>query len=187
MSRLLIAYGTTDGHTARIATRMVDAARAAGYQVRVVDVAHLTDDWWAPPPDAVIVGGSVHRGRHQRALVEFTRGHRARLEEVPTGFFSVSMSQAYPEGQAEARGYVGEFFTQTGWHPDRVARFAGALLYRQYGFLKRFMMKQIARQRGGETDTSRDHVFTDWTAVDGFVAEVLGTVKRERGAPSGAV
>jgi menaquinone-dependent protoporphyrinogen oxidase len=186
MPRLLIAYATTDGHTARIATRMVDAARAAGYGERVADVAHLADDVWTPPPDVVIVGGSVHKGRHQAALLDFVRAHRARLEGMPTGLFSVSMSQAYPEGQAESKGYVSEFLAQTGWRPNQVARLAGALLYRQYGFLKRFMMKQIARQRGGETDTSRDHVFTDWNAVDAFVRELLGAAEsRLASVPSG--
>ena len=40
------------------------------------------------------------------------------------------------------------------------ATFAGALRYRDYGLLKRLMMKWIARQEGGDTDTSRNYEYT---------------------------
>jgi len=32
-------------------------------------------------------------------------------------------------------------------------------------------MKKIAGAGGNPTDTSRDHVFTDWAAVDRFAAD----------------
>ena len=34
---------------------------------------------------------------------------------------------------------------------------AGACLYTRYNFLIRMIMKQISRQAGGSTDTTRDH------------------------------
>jgi menaquinone-dependent protoporphyrinogen oxidase len=45
----------------------------------------------------------------------------------------------------------------------------GALLYAQYNFLIRFIMKRISEASGGSTDTSRDHIYTDWRGLDGFV------------------
>jgi menaquinone-dependent protoporphyrinogen oxidase len=67
------------------------------------------------------------------------------------------------------------FLSETGWHPTRVLAVAGALTYSKYNFLLRFIMKRIARRAGASTDTSRDHEFTDWAAVDraltDFVAE----------------
>ena len=45
---------------------------------------------------------------------------------------------------------------------------AGALLYTRYNFLVRFVMRQITKAEGGDTDTSRDYEYTDWDAVDRF-------------------
>ena len=53
------------------------------------------------------------------------------------------------------------------------ATFAGALRYSRYGWLKRRLMRSIARREGGDTDTSRDHVYTDWDAVDRFAVDIL--------------
>jgi menaquinone-dependent protoporphyrinogen oxidase len=46
-------------------------------------------------------------------------------------------------------------------HPAKVHPVAGALLYRQYGFLTRFVLRMISKQKGGDTDTSRDYEYTD--------------------------
>jgi menaquinone-dependent protoporphyrinogen oxidase len=55
--------------------------------------------------------------------------------------------------------------------------FGGALCYRQYGFLKRLMMKRIVRDKPGNlsTDTSRDHEYTDWDEVKRFAEDFLAT------------
>jgi menaquinone-dependent protoporphyrinogen oxidase len=50
---------------------------------------------------------------------------------------------------------------------------AGALLYTQYGLLKRFIMKLIVKRQGGSTDTSVDHEYTDWAALQRFVDEFM--------------
>jgi menaquinone-dependent protoporphyrinogen oxidase len=53
--------------------------------------------------------------------------------------------------------------------------FGGALLYRQYGILKRLMMKKIVRDKPGNlsTDTSRDYVYTEWDEVRAFTERFL--------------
>lgn len=51
--------------------------------------------------------------------------------------------------------------------------FGGALLYTHYGFIKRHMMKKIARDKVLDTDTSRDYVYTQWNGVKHFVEEFL--------------
>ncbi len=59
------------------------------------------------------------------------------------------------------------------WSPTIKETVAGGLAYRRYGLLKRWMMKRIARDAGGDTDTSKNHEYTDWQAVDQFVTEFL--------------
>jgi menaquinone-dependent protoporphyrinogen oxidase len=53
---------------------------------------------------------------------------------------------------------------------------AGALKYLEYDFFKRALMRQIARKEGASVDTSRDHEFTDWEALDAFVQEFADDV-----------
>jgi menaquinone-dependent protoporphyrinogen oxidase len=50
-------------------------------------------------------------------------------------------------------------------------------MYSKYNWFIRFVMKRIARRAGASTDTSRDHEFTDWVALDRFVNEFAALVK----------
>ena len=90
----------------------------------------------------MIVGASIHMGKHDKHVVDFVRKNHDILARVPSAFFSVSL--AAHGDTSEAEGYVEQFEEETGWRPDKVALFGGALLYTQYGFVKRHMMKKIA-------------------------------------------
>jgi menaquinone-dependent protoporphyrinogen oxidase len=178
MTRILIAYGTCEGHTGRIAHYLADVIGARGYEVHAVNVER---PGIGEPEgyDAVIVGASIHLGKHERYVADYVRQNRHILERIPSAFFSVSLSAG--ENTEEARKAVGDcieqFMRHTGWRPNKVARFAGALLYTQYGFFKRWMMKRIARSKGSpDTDTLRDYVYTDWHSVKRFADEFLDTL-----------
>jgi menaquinone-dependent protoporphyrinogen oxidase len=67
---------------------------------------------------------------------------------------------------------IDAFFVDTGWHPSRVKPIAGALLYQDYGLLKRLVMRIVAKRSGGDTDTSHDYVYTDWEALEKFAGEL---------------
>jgi menaquinone-dependent protoporphyrinogen oxidase len=74
-----------------------------------------------------------------------------------------------------ARAYVKNFEQETGWRPTQVGYFGGALLYRQYGLLKRLMMKKTVRDKPGNLslDTSRNHEYTEWDDVQRFAEDFL--------------
>jgi menaquinone-dependent protoporphyrinogen oxidase len=130
--------------------------------------------------DAIIVGASIHMSKHSRQLSEFVGRHISRLNVVPSGFFSVSLSAAGSEKErADASRFVEEFLTQAGWNPAIKATLAGGLRYREYNFLKRWMMKKIARDAGKDTDTSKNHEYTDWNAVAQFVGEFLAHLEQQ--------
>jgi menaquinone-dependent protoporphyrinogen oxidase len=169
MTRILIGYGTTEGQTAKIADHLAQAIRSRGFDVDAVDLKQSKDVRLAGY-DAVIVGGSIHMGKHQEDVADFVSKNKADLERLPSAFFSVSLAANGDLTNAEA--YVENFVQQTGWRPTKVGLFSGALLYRQYGFLKRFMMKRIVRDKPGmSTDTSRDYVYTDWDQVTRFAED----------------
>ena len=112
--------------------------------------------------------------------LEVPRGwpNRDALERLPSAFFSVSL--AAHDNMEEAEGYIEEFVRETGWRPAKVGLFGGALLYTHYGFIKRHIMKKIARDKGNpDTDTSRDYTYTEWDGVKHFVEEFLKTLVPE--------
>ena len=177
MARVLIPYGTTEGQTEEIADVVAEVLRGRGHDADCVDVAGLG----AALPDrydAVVVGASIHMGEHDRHVVEFVRENRGTLKGMPSAFSSVSLA-AHGDIQ-EAEGYVGRFEEETGWRPDQVGLFGGALLYTRYGFIKRHMMKRIAADKPGGLglDTSRDYVYTEWDAVRRFTEHFAERLER---------
>jgi menaquinone-dependent protoporphyrinogen oxidase len=164
---IFLTYGTTEGQTAKIAEFIADALRARDLDVTMLDVkdtpARALDGY-----DGVVVGASIHRGRHDKHIVEFVQKHQDALARVPTAFFSVSLAAHGDDDEAER--YVEQFEEETGWRPDKVALFGGALLYTEYGFFKRHMMRKIVRDKPGDlgTDLTRDYVYTEWDGVKRF-------------------
>ncbi|GAC1493666.1 MAG: hypothetical protein NVS2B15_14480 [Pseudarthrobacter sp.] len=60
--------------------------------------------------------------------------------------------------------------------------FPGALLYTQYNFLKRQLMKKITKDKGStDLDTSRDYVSTEWDGVKRFTEDFLAGVPEPSG------
>lgn len=182
MAKILIPYGTSEGQTARIADYISDVLQAHGHQADTLDLKHADHDL-PDGYDAVIVGASVHAGKHEGYVADFVRRNLPALQNLPAALFSVSLSaHGDPE---DAEKYVAEFEDSTGWRPDKAAMFGGALLYTQYGFLKRTMMKKIVSSQGSpDTDTGRDYIYTEWDGVRRFAEEFLVYMERNPGPVS---
>ena len=91
MTKILIGYGTTEGQTARIADHLAEAVRSHGLEAQALDLKE-SKDVGLEGYDAVIVGGSIHMGKHEEYVVDFVRKNRATLEGLPSAFFSVSLA-----------------------------------------------------------------------------------------------
>ena len=80
MMRVLIPYGTTEGQTARISECLADVVRDHGHEAHTVDIKGSG----APDPDdyeAVIVGASIHMGKHE-GYVRTSSGRTATRSNV---------------------------------------------------------------------------------------------------------
>ena len=64
MSKILIAYGTTEGQTARIADHLSELIRSRGLDADALNLK-LAQGVSVDGYDAVVVGGSIHMGKHQ--------------------------------------------------------------------------------------------------------------------------
>jgi len=172
MSRLLVIYGTTDGHTAKIANFVGEALRSKGF---AVEVAQASDAPMKGDYDAVFVAASVHAGGYQRCVAGWVTAASPLLSTRPSAFLSVCLGVLQHEAAVDADLWSirQRFLTRTGWQPDETKVVAGALPYTQYGWIKRFVMKRIASKAGGDTDTSRDFEYTDWNDLRRFVDDFI--------------
>ena len=82
--------------------------------------------------DGVVLGDSIHAGRHSRALTRYLEEHRGPLASRPTALFQVSLTSANPDAEhtATAQKLIHDLIERTGCDPDLVGLFAGALVYR---------------------------------------------------------
>jgi menaquinone-dependent protoporphyrinogen oxidase len=140
----------------------------------------------------VVLAASAHLGKHEREMVTFVKAHKTALDQVPTSFLSVSLSEAgaedpkaSPEQHAEAtaavKKMIARFLEETDLWPDRILPVAGALHFSMYGWLVRVAMRGISKRGGGPTDVSKDYEMTDWVSLDRFAEEVVRTVQRGAG------
>lgn len=181
-----VFYATTDGQTRRIAERLVRELRAHELTSDAIDVASPdagSIDWSGVR--GVIVGASLHMGRHQRRAYRFVGAHVADLNRLPSAFFSVSLSAASwnPEEKAEALRLAEAFPDHQGWTPAITVSVAGRLAYTRYGFFTKHLMKRIAVKGGAPADATRDYEFTNWEKVDRLACAVVGLVHERAAKP----
>ncbi len=143
-------------------------------------------DWNAYQTAFVVA--SVHIGHHESEMGRFVKRYRHELDRLSGAFLSLTLSEAgaqdaaapparREQAHADALRMIDVFAAETEWLPARSLAVAGALAYTQYGFVKKFVLKQIAKRAGGSTDTSCDHEYTDWPAVDRFVEQHVGLAR----------
>jgi len=172
---ILILFSTKEGQTEKIAHYIADVLRRNGHKATTLQGERLPKDFDTDQFDAAILGGSVHMGRFPGYLKRFITHYSNWLNQVPSAFFTVCMAihSANQKEQLAAKSIGPDFIRKTRWQPDLMETFAGAVKYTQYGFITRKIMQQISRKEGGNTDTSRDHEYTDWDEVARFTNQFL--------------
>lgn len=180
-----VFYATREGQAQRVAERVATDLRARRMQADVINVKELPGaiDWKGF--QAAFIVASVHVGHHEKDMIAFVKRHRSELTRLRASFLSLTLSQAGaedPNAQApqregarkDALRMIRVFAEETDWWPARSLPVAGALMYSQYNFFMKLIMKRIARKAGFTGETSHDYEFTNWPAVDRFVSESGG-------------
>jgi menaquinone-dependent protoporphyrinogen oxidase len=188
MTHILILYGTTDGHTRKIAQVLAENLRARRCSVDIMDAACRLWRFSPESYDGVIVAASVHIGDYQRAVGRWVRMYAPWLNGIPTAFLSVCLAvlERRIEARQEILRIMERFLTRCGWRPSMTRMVAGAVLYTRYGWLKRLMMKRIVAKAGGDTDTTRDFEYTDWNDLRTFARD-FAALAAEKQVESGGV
>jgi menaquinone-dependent protoporphyrinogen oxidase len=168
--RILLVYASRYGHTAKVMQAVADECQRDGASCDMFEVRSLPVKIEVGDYDGVILAGSVYYGRHAPALESFVLRHHL-LSSVPSAMLSISLAASDEKTRAEAEGAIDRFVQRTGWTPDKRLCVAGALSYTRYGFIVRWMMRRISAKKGSSTDSSRDHIYTDWPALQSFVRD----------------
>lgn len=168
MSKILIIYSTTDGHTREICRRLCQVIEQQDHRVTLISI----DD--EPGVDLeqfdkIILGASIRYGKHHKQVYDFIKRNEQLLDSRPNAFFSVNVVARKPEkNQPETNPYLKKFLKQISWQPKELAVFAGKIDYKKYRFLDRQMIRLIMWMTKGPTDPETVIEFTNWKQVETF-------------------
>ena len=161
----LIAYSTTEGHSAKIALFAADQLAKERHVSEVFDLDDSRSRIDLAKFKRVILAGSVHERRHAPALETFMQAQREALTARPVLLLSVSLSAAFDQGMEEAEDYVIETKMRTRYAPSDVVLVAGAVKPNSYDYFAQQVVKFVVlKDRVYEMGTD-DHEFTDWSAL----------------------
>lgn len=168
--KILIIYASTDGQTEKIAQQITGQLIESGQSAEMLKANKIPSDFACSKYDAAIVGGSIRMGGYPDYLKQFVNAYADWLNSVPSAMFTVCMgiNSQNVESRSEASHYGDRFIASVNWNPQMLATFAGAVKYQEYDPITRLIMKRISRAEGGSTDTTHDHEYTDWQAVERF-------------------
>jgi menaquinone-dependent protoporphyrinogen oxidase len=171
---VLIAFGTTEGQTRKIARHMAQSMQDAGHSVELHDCSGRAASPSVGDFDVVVLAASVHHRRYQTAFYSFVQSNLTALQSKPVAFVSVSLSVTLASGEAEAREYVDDFISETGLSPAAVHLAEGAVRYFQYGSSEELTIDLLVF-KGQKKMPKRESnpEYTDWQALDAFAASFL--------------
>lgn len=177
--RILVAFASSEGHTAKIARHMTGYLRSLGHEVRLWNVSEVAMPRVDHNFDAAIVAASIHMGSYQDEIAGFVEAHIDDLRAKPSAFVSVSLSAASSEAEEReaANDIAIAFLKQMKWTPDMAHAAAGGVHNKRTGFFKRWMLRRVLRKKGIDMPASGDLEFTDWSALDAFVDRFRESLK----------
>jgi menaquinone-dependent protoporphyrinogen oxidase len=170
--KTLILFSTRDGQTHEIANTIAAELSGLGVESDVIDLNNAQLVRWESY-ERVVIGASIRYGHFSPVLDSFVKQHGEALSQLPSAFFSVNLVARKPEKNTpETNSYTQKFLARSPWQPNACAVFAGALRYPRYRWFDRLMIQLIMKMTGGETDTRKEVVYTDWQKVSIFAREI---------------
>ncbi len=168
MSKIVIIYSTTDGHTREICSRLhaiIEKNNNAATLVPIEDVNKLDLNAF----DKIVIGASIRYGKHSARVYQFINENAQILDNKPNAFFSVNVVARKPDkNQPETNPYLKKFLLQISWQPKELAVFAGKIDYQKYRIWDRLMIRMIMWITKGPTHPETNIEFTNWNQVNDF-------------------
>lgn len=176
--KILILFSTRDGQTREIAASLASELKEQGFDADTVNLHRAETIAWQEY-DGVVIGASIRYGHFHSTLDAFVKKHQQALKQLPSAFYSVNLVARKPEKcTPQTNSYTRKFLLDSPWQPDHCAVFAGALRYPRYSWYDRMMIRLIMKMTGGETDTRKEVVYTDWQQVAKFAREIAQLIRK---------
>ena len=168
MSKIIIIYSTTDGHTREICSRLLKIIEKANNEVILISIEE-ENNIDLNKFDKIIIGASIRYGRHSPKVYNFINKNLQILDKKSNAFFSVNVVARKPgKNQPETNPYLKKFLSQISWKPKELAVFAGKIDYQKYSIFDRYMIRVIMWITKGPTHPETNIEFTDWNQVNKF-------------------
>ena len=168
MSKILIVYSTTDGHTQKIGYFLQQALEQQKHHVELVsinDAANVDPMLF----DKIVIGASIRYGKHSPQIYQFINRNQLILESKTNAFFSVNLVARKPnKNQPDTNPYLKKFLKKIKWQPKVTAVFAGKIDYPRYSSFDRQIIRAIMWITNGPTDPETVVEYTDWEQVKAF-------------------
>ncbi len=182
MQRFLMAFVSREGQTERIAHHVARFLEDRGALVRLIDVTARESEAGADDCDAIIVAGSLRRGRFDPELLGFILRHGSSLRDCPSAFLPVSAASLDDSERRLVDEATQKFLAEAGWMPNEICRLDAVA---SKSVLDGFSLTSILE--GEDTDRrSAEPEPPDWTALDEFVRAFLVKVRAAARAASRA-
>lgn len=166
--KLLFLYSTREGQTIKILEHI--SRSFAQDSIDMIDI-HQCEKVDFSDYEKVLIGASIRYGKLNPLFYRFVERYYQELTAINAAFFCVNLTaRKEEEGKDTPEGsvYVQTFLKKSIWQPKLIGVFAGALRYPQYRFMDKMMIKLIMTMTKGETDTSKEVEYTNWTKVELF-------------------
>ncbi|WP_405640356.1 flavodoxin domain-containing protein [Streptomyces sp. NBC_00019] len=163
--KVLVAYGTTNGSTARIAETIAEVLCKEGLTAEARPARSVAG---VEQYDAVVIGGSLYAGRWHKDARRFVRRHRRALAERPLRFFSSGPLDA-SAAERDIPPVPGVQRAMTRLDADEHVTFGGCLEEGAKGFVARMILRS---GKGGD--------FRDFARIEAWAARVAGELTERR-------
>ncbi len=180
-NKVVFLYSSTDGQTVSIVQKIIELFN---HQVQV-DVFDIMEEINIDLEQyqMMVIAASIRYGKFNTRLNRFIKTHATELNAIKSAFLGVNLIARKPEKRTpQTNVYVRKFLAKLPWKPDYCEVIAGALLYSRYTWYDKAMIKLIMKITGGETDTSKDVVYTDWEQVAACSEKLLALVQQSNKA-----
>ena len=127
MSKIIIIYSTTDGHTKEICSRLFSIIESSNNDVILIPIED-ENKIDLRTFDKIVIGASIRYGKHSPKVYEFINKNLEILEKKSNAFFSVNVVARKPnKNLPETNPYLKKFLSQISWKPRELAVFAGKI------------------------------------------------------------
>ncbi|MFK4105304.1 flavodoxin domain-containing protein [Streptomyces sp. NPDC019531] len=162
---VLVAYGTKNGSTARIAEAVADVLRKEGVTAETAPAATVSD---VTPYGAVVIGGALYAGHWHRDARRLLRRHRRDLAERPLWLFSSGPLDA-SASERDIPPVPGVRRALTRLDARGHVTFGGCLEEGAKGRMARMIVRS---GKGGD--------FRDFPAIEAWAARIADELLKER-------